>query len=197
MTPGRLRAERVVIAAAGSLLVAFLAVPVLALFVTITGADLGAGLRASARLARASTEPPNDDREPLVVVAVSGTPLAWTLARARGAERRARSRRSCSSRSSCRRPSPASRCCSRSVAAGCFGLALPRGLVGHVHDGGGRDRRGLRLGAVLRAGGDERVSPHRPARSSSSRGASVPRRSACSFVSSCRSRARVSSPARP
>ncbi|WP_437969177.1 ABC transporter permease [Sorangium sp. So ce260] len=79
----RLRAERGVLAAVGAVLVAFLAVPILALFVTATAADVGQGLRhplvwPALRLSLVTTS------VSLAVVVVLGTPLAWTLARAGG-----------------------------------------------------------------------------------------------------------------
>ncbi|WP_437601116.1 ABC transporter permease [Sorangium sp. So ce590] len=79
----RLGAERGVLAAVGGVLVAFLAVPILALFVTATAADVEQGLRhplvwPALRLSLVTTS------ASLVVVVLLGTPLAWTLARARG-----------------------------------------------------------------------------------------------------------------
>ncbi len=83
MKPGRLGAERLLIATAGSLLVAFLAIPIVALFVTITGAELAGGLShplvwPALRLSLLTTT------SSLLIVIVAGTPLAWTLAHARG-----------------------------------------------------------------------------------------------------------------
>ncbi|KYF50464.1 molybdenum ABC transporter permease, partial [Sorangium cellulosum] len=79
----RLRAERVALASVGAVLVAFLAVPVLALFATATASDVEQGLRhplvgPALRLSLLTT------LASLVLVVVLGTPLAWTLARARG-----------------------------------------------------------------------------------------------------------------
>lgn len=83
MTATRLRAERSLLAVAGALLTAFLAVPLLALLVTISGTEILAGLRhplvwpalhLSLRTTAAS----------LVIILLTGTPLAWTLACARG-----------------------------------------------------------------------------------------------------------------
>lgn len=79
----RLRAERGVLAAVGAVLVAFLAVPVLALFVMATAADVEQGLRhplvwPALRLSLVTTS------VSLVLVVILGTPLAWTLSRARG-----------------------------------------------------------------------------------------------------------------
>ncbi|WP_438042108.1 ABC transporter permease [Sorangium sp. So ce128] len=80
---GRLRAERVALAAVGAVLVAFLAVPILALFATATAGDVAQGLRhplvwPALRLSLLTTS------ASLAVVVVLGTPLAWTLARSRG-----------------------------------------------------------------------------------------------------------------
>ncbi|KYF96373.1 molybdenum ABC transporter permease [Sorangium cellulosum] len=79
----RLRAERGALAAIGAVLVAFLAVPILALFVTATAADVEQGLShplvwPALRLSLVTTA------ASLALVVVLGTPLAWTLARARG-----------------------------------------------------------------------------------------------------------------
>ncbi|WP_437929267.1 ABC transporter permease [Sorangium sp. So ce291] len=79
----RLGAERGALAAVGAVLVAFLAVPVLALFATATAADVGQGLRhplvwPALRLSLVTTS------ASLFLVVLLGTPLAWTLARARG-----------------------------------------------------------------------------------------------------------------
>jgi molybdate transport system permease protein len=68
----------------GALLLAFLAVPLLALFATATLADVELGLRhplvwPALRLSMLTTT------ITLLLVVVLGTPLAWTLARARGA----------------------------------------------------------------------------------------------------------------
>ncbi|WP_441288561.1 ABC transporter permease [Sorangium sp. KYC3313] len=80
---GRLRAERVALATVGAVLVAFLAVPILALFATATAGDVAQGLRhplvwPALRLSLLTTS------ASLAVVVVLGTPLAWTLARSRG-----------------------------------------------------------------------------------------------------------------
>jgi molybdate transport system permease protein len=79
----RLRAERVVLAALGSVLVAFLVVPIAALLLTSTSAGLVAGLShplvwPALRLSLLTTV------ASLGIVVLLGTPLAWTLARARG-----------------------------------------------------------------------------------------------------------------
>ncbi|AGP34502.1 ABC transporter permease [Sorangium cellulosum] len=79
----RLRAEQGALAAIGAVLAAFLAVPILALFVTATAADVEQGLRhplvwPALRLSLVTTA------ASLALVVVLGTPLAWTLARARG-----------------------------------------------------------------------------------------------------------------
>ncbi|WP_437624690.1 ABC transporter permease [Sorangium sp. So ce1151] len=79
----RLRAERGALAAVGAVLVAFLAVPVLALFATATAADVAQGLRhplvwPALRLSLVTTS------ASLFLVVLLGTPLAWTLARAQG-----------------------------------------------------------------------------------------------------------------
>lgn len=88
MKPSRVSVERAVLVTAGSVLVAFLAVPVFALLATISGQDFVAGLRhplvwpalqLSLRTTTAS----------LVLVILTGTPLAWALAGAKGAMARA------------------------------------------------------------------------------------------------------------
>jgi len=83
LTPGRLRAEHAVLAVAGSLLVAFLALPLLALLTSTSGHDFYAGLRhplvwPALRLSLFTTS------ISLVLVVLLGTPLAWVLARSRG-----------------------------------------------------------------------------------------------------------------
>lgn len=83
MRRSRLRAEHTVLAVVGGVLVAFLAAPLLALLVTTSGADFAAGLRhplvwPALRLSLLTT------CTSLVVVVLLGTPLAWTLAQARG-----------------------------------------------------------------------------------------------------------------
>lgn len=83
MTGRRLHAERLVIAAAGSLLVAFLTVPLLALVVATVGADFEQGLRhplvwPALKLSLLTTS------ASLVIVVLFGTPLAWTVARGNG-----------------------------------------------------------------------------------------------------------------
>lgn len=83
MKRGRLRAERALIVAAGGLLLAFLAVPLLALFLGTRGGDLVLGLRhplvwPALRLSLVTTA------LTLTVVILLGTPLAWSLARASG-----------------------------------------------------------------------------------------------------------------
>lgn len=75
-----MRAERVALAAAGSLLVAFLFAPLVALFTTTTRAAFAAGLAhplvwPALRLSLFTTS------VSLLVVVGLGTPLAWTLAR--------------------------------------------------------------------------------------------------------------------
>jgi molybdate transport system permease protein len=79
----RLRAEHAILAVTGSLLVAFLAAPVIALVATTTAAGFAAGLRhplvwPALRLSLYTTS------ASLAVVVLLGTPLAWTLARSRG-----------------------------------------------------------------------------------------------------------------
>ena len=79
----RLRGQRWLIAAAGGLLGLFLAVPLVALVVTTSRADLLSGLRdplvwPALRLSLLTTS------ASLLVTVALGTPLAWTLARARG-----------------------------------------------------------------------------------------------------------------
>lgn len=79
----RLRAERAIFAVVGSVLVAFLAAPLLALLATTTAANFEAGLQhplvwPALRLSLLTTS------VSLIVVVLLGTPLAWTLARARG-----------------------------------------------------------------------------------------------------------------
>lgn len=83
-----LRAERLVLAASGALLVAFLALPLLALFTGSTASDFQAGLRhplvwPALRLSLYTTS------VSLLLVVLLGTPLAWSLARARGSLARA------------------------------------------------------------------------------------------------------------
>lgn len=79
----RLRAESLGLAIVGGLLVAFVAAPLLALFATGNVADFAAGVRhplvwPALRISLLTTS------SSLVVVVLFGTPLAWTLARARG-----------------------------------------------------------------------------------------------------------------
>jgi molybdate transport system permease protein len=81
--PGLLGAERRLIAAAGGVLGLFLALPLAALVLTTTRTDLGSGLRdpvvwPALRLSLLTTT------ASLLVTVALGTPLAWTLARARG-----------------------------------------------------------------------------------------------------------------
>ncbi|MBI4954998.1 MAG: molybdate ABC transporter permease subunit [Myxococcales bacterium] len=83
MSALRLRAERGLVSAVGGVLVAFLALPVLALVLGIGADDFRAGLRhplvwPALRLSLLTTT------VSLVVVVVLGTPLAWSLARAKG-----------------------------------------------------------------------------------------------------------------
>ncbi|MFO7179717.1 MAG: ABC transporter permease [Pseudomonadota bacterium] len=83
MSAGRFDFERRALAASGGVLVAFLAVPLVALFVTTTVVDFGAGLLhplvwPALRLSLLTTF------ISLVLVVVFGTPLAWSLARASG-----------------------------------------------------------------------------------------------------------------
>ncbi len=78
-----MQAEHILLAVAGSLLVAFLAVPLLALFLSTSAADLREGLQRpvvwpALRLSLLTTS------ASLVLVVVFGTPLSWVLARARG-----------------------------------------------------------------------------------------------------------------
>lgn len=78
-----LRAQRLLLMALGGLLLAFLAVPILALLLTTTKAELTEGLRhplvgPALRLSLLTTS------LSLLCVVLLGTPLAWTLARARG-----------------------------------------------------------------------------------------------------------------
>jgi len=78
-----LASERLALRITGALLVAFLALPVLALFATATPSDLGRGLQhplvwPALRLSLFTTA------VTLGLVIALGTPLAWTLARARG-----------------------------------------------------------------------------------------------------------------
>lgn len=75
--------ERLALSVAGALLVAFLALPILALFATTTPSELALGLQhplvwPALRLSLFTTA------VTLVLVVALGTPLAWTLARARG-----------------------------------------------------------------------------------------------------------------
>jgi molybdate transport system permease protein len=84
----RFSAQRAALVAVAGVLVAFLAIPVLALFVTITGAEFAAGLRhplvwPALRLSLQTTT------ASLFLVVLTGTPLAWTLAKARGGAARA------------------------------------------------------------------------------------------------------------
>jgi molybdate transport system permease protein len=79
----RLRGERWLIAAAGGLLGLFLALPLTALVLTTTRAELASGLRdplvwPALRLSLLTTT------TSLCITVALGTPLAWTLARARG-----------------------------------------------------------------------------------------------------------------
>lgn len=88
MSRSRLYAEQSTLAVVGALLVAFLAVPLLALFVSTTGSDFRLGLQnplvwPALRLSLLTTS------ISLVVVVVLGTPLAWSLARSRGRSARA------------------------------------------------------------------------------------------------------------
>lgn len=88
MSGRRLRAERNILAVVGGLLVAFLATPLLALFASTTVIDFQEGLRhplvwPALRLSLLTTS------VSLVLVVLLGTPLAWSLARARGRAARA------------------------------------------------------------------------------------------------------------
>lgn len=83
MTSAQLRAEHLLLVVVGALLVAFLAIPLLALVVTTTAVDFEAGLRhplvwPALRLSALTTS------LSLVIVVLLGTPLAWTLARRQG-----------------------------------------------------------------------------------------------------------------
>jgi molybdate transport system permease protein len=76
----RLRAEHALLAALGSLLLAFLAVPLVCLVLTTTGSDFGAGLRhplvwPALRLSLFTTS------LSVLLIVLLGTPLAFTLAR--------------------------------------------------------------------------------------------------------------------
>lgn len=77
------RSEHLVLSVVGGLLVAFLAIPMVALFATATLDDVMLGLRhplvwPALRLSAMTTS------TSLAIVVVFGTPLAWRLARARG-----------------------------------------------------------------------------------------------------------------
>jgi molybdate transport system permease protein len=79
----RLGIERVLLLGVGSLLALFLAVPLLSLVLTTTGADFGAGLAhplvwPALRLSLFTTA------LSVVLVVLLGTPLAWTLSRGSG-----------------------------------------------------------------------------------------------------------------
>lgn len=83
MTSRRLRVERALLVAAGALLVAFLVVPLIALFARTSPTDFREGLQQplvwpALRLSLLTTT------LSLGVVLLLGTPLAWTLARATG-----------------------------------------------------------------------------------------------------------------
>lgn len=83
MSIKRIGAERAGLAAAGGLLVAFLVVPLVALFVTTSLAEFRAGLALplvwpALRLSLLTTS------LSLLAVVALGTPLAWALANARG-----------------------------------------------------------------------------------------------------------------
>jgi molybdate transport system permease protein len=80
MTPGRLQAERLVLAVFGGVLVAFLVVPLAALVLGSTTSELRGGLAnplvwPALRLSLLTTS------LSLFVVVAFGTPLAWSLAR--------------------------------------------------------------------------------------------------------------------
>ena len=84
----RNRAEYLVLVATGSLLVAFLAIPVLGLVATASWRDFAAGLQhplvwPALRLSLLTTS------ASLIIILLLGTPLAWTLANARGRVSRA------------------------------------------------------------------------------------------------------------
>jgi molybdate transport system permease protein len=83
MTRTRIRAHHAILGAMGSVLIAFLALPLLALFVTTTAFDFEQGIRhplvwPALRLSLLTTS------ASLIIVVLFGTPLAWTLSRARG-----------------------------------------------------------------------------------------------------------------
>lgn len=83
MSRGRLIAERVALALTGALLVAFLAAPIVALFVSASRGELLEGLGhplvwPALRLSLFTTS------ISLVAIVLLGTPLAWSLARSRG-----------------------------------------------------------------------------------------------------------------
>jgi len=84
----RLEAERLSLAVAGVVLVAFLVVPLVALFVTTTRVDFEAGLLhplvwPALRLSLVTTS------LSLLIVVTFGTPLSWSLSNARGRGARA------------------------------------------------------------------------------------------------------------
>lgn len=83
MSGRQLHAEHSILAVVGGLLVVFLATPLVALFVSTTAMDFQEGLRhplvwPALRLSLVTTS------VSLLVVVLLGTPLAWSLARARG-----------------------------------------------------------------------------------------------------------------
>lgn len=83
MNPRRLLIEHVTLAVIGGVLLAFLAVPLLALLLTTAGPDFFSGLRhplvwPALRLSLFTT------LVSLLTVVILGAPLAWSLARARG-----------------------------------------------------------------------------------------------------------------
>lgn len=88
MSARRLEAERTILAALGGVLVAFLSVPLIALFITTTFADFYAGLShplvwPALRLSLLTTS------LSLLLVVVLGTPLSWALASSTGRGARA------------------------------------------------------------------------------------------------------------
>jgi hypothetical protein len=142
----------------GGLLVAFLVLPLLALVVSTSPMELQEGLRhplvwPALRLSLLTTT------ISLALVVLLGTPLAWSLARTQGRLARA-------VETAVQLPiviPPAVAGVAMLLAFGRRGpagrLAVSRGLGRHIHHRGRGHGRGLRLGAVLRAGRHQRVPP--------------------------------------
>ena len=82
MIEGRLRLERALLVTAGGVLVAFLAVPIIALVVTSSRSELAAGL-SSPLVWPALELSVKTTLASLALVVTFGTPLAWTLAHSR------------------------------------------------------------------------------------------------------------------